>query len=490
MTLPQLWLRQRRPWLFLLLSLAWAGLLSLVALTLLQPVGLAQTGPVGPASDTEPDAWATATPLLPPRYDLAAAVASTGDVYYVAGGIGEDGQPLDLFQGYDLANAAWITLTHLPEPLSQAAMVRAGRYIHVLGGRNADGRPVSRHDAYLLDSGLTSWQSLAPYPSQTAGLAAAAWGGKLYTVGGVDAEGTSSVAAWRYDMTTDKWQRLADLPQPAGRVGVTAADGYLFAVGGISGTVPLTMFVRYDPRYDVWFEGPPLPGGRVAPVVIAGGDYLYVLGGGGFAGSPDLPWPSGLRYDMTQFPAAGWEPADTSGLYPLMGAAGICASGRLWVVGGLDIDGRLHAYNHYFDLGGVPCQPNRQPLRLPLVHVREGRPQLKAGRWAGTTDHDDPLSFAFDDATHSLLAGTLSGQFYLANCLLGGSATVPYTEDQAVTVDPESWTFSTANPLRQITGTFTSPTTAQGRYRFVAVSVRGYNFCGGSGTWQATWQGP
>jgi hypothetical protein len=476
--------------LLILIALALGGLLGLGTMLALEPGSQpAEAAGVPPESQHQPEMWSLAAPLSPTRHSLGAAASVAGDAYYAVGGTDQDGSPLGAVQRYELASNTWTTPTNLPQPLSLPGVANVGDWLHVVGGRRANGTPSNSHNAYLLST--QTWQSLAPYPAARSGIMVASWRGQLFAAGGLNANGSASDQAWRYDRIGDAWLPMNNMLRPAARAGVTAADGYVFMAGGIDGNTILKTFVRYDPLYDVWFQGPDLPEARVAPTVIAAGNYLYVFGGGGLAGNPDWPWITALRYEIDRYPLANWEVTDNFGLYPLVGSAGVCANSKLWVMGGYDIDGQVRNFNHYKDLEGEPCSPNRSPVRLPIVEALESPAGLLGGQWAGTTEHGDPFGFTFDLAHSLLVTDTLSGLFFLENCQSGGPVTVAFTAEVPVPVDPDTGSFSYGDGiLRSIMGSFTSPTTAEGTYALRAILVPGHDFCGGSGSWQATWQNP
>lgn len=472
--------RKRRSSLYLSLPVLLGGLL---ALSMILAVRL----PTSAAHETQPEAWQTAAPLIPARYDLGAASVAFDGGYYVVGGSDQQGAPLARLDRYDPTADAWEALRGLPQPLSQVGVAGLGFQIHAVGGQAENGQPVNSHKAYSPSQG--SWRSLAPYPAARRGVAVVASGGYLYAIGGINANGSSSSELWRYELGENRWTSLAPMPYTAGLSGAAAIDGRVFVVGGIRGSEAISDFVRYDPEFNSWFLGPPIPRGRMSPTVLAAGNYLYVFGGGWLVSGDIIPWPNAYRYDVSRFPNAVWEPVDTLGLYPLVGSGGVCVDGAFWVVGGFDVDGQASQLNHVLDLEGQPCKDSGQRTHLPIVPVRAGRDAPRSGVWVGSTEHGGAFGFVYDVTTNSLAAGTLAGEFLLDTCQVAAPAMVQYAVPDPVPVDLDTFSFvHGAGMAREISGTFLSLTEAEGGYHFDSVLVAGHGFCSGSGSWQAAWQ--
>ncbi|MGH9660931.1 MAG: kelch repeat-containing protein [Bryobacteraceae bacterium] len=123
------------------------------------------------------------------------------------------------------------------------------------------------------------WETRAPYPIASTEVSAAALGGKVYALCGI----TGSEALYIYDPRYDNWTTGAPLPIPGGadHCNVAAAGGKLYLVGAIrigSAFVSGDTF-EYDPAADRWTRVAAMPTPRGASGVAAIGARIYVAGG-------------------------------------------------------------------------------------------------------------------------------------------------------------------------------------------------------------------
>jgi hypothetical protein len=130
--------------------------------------------------------------------------------------------------------------------------------------------------------------------------------------------------------------------------------GAIFVMTGAATYESLSpAFMRYDPTGDSWAAGPALNTPRMSPAVIAAGDYVYVLGGGGCGGFWS-PCPTVERYHLPDFPNGGWEVLDDAMPAPVIATGYACAADRMWLGGGV-ANYAVVNLNQYLD-EGLACE--------------------------------------------------------------------------------------------------------------------------------------
>ncbi len=126
------------------------------------------------------------------------------------------------------------------------------------------------------------WRCGADMPTPRSEIQAAVADGRIYVAGGF-AMGSRIVAAFEaYDLQTDSWERLAPLPRRIHHAALAALDGRVYLSGGYRGlnmSVGTTELAVFDPAENRWQALADMPAPRVAHVMVALGDHLYVLGG-------------------------------------------------------------------------------------------------------------------------------------------------------------------------------------------------------------------
>jgi hypothetical protein len=202
-----------------------------------------------------------------------------------------------LFSSTALSAQNWISLTPLPEPVTNNAVTQArvgdSLYIYSFTGLDKTKIWSGIHlKAWRLAFGDTDWQALPPVPDPAGGKIAAAAStvkGKIYLIGGyhVAANGTeiSSRKVHRFDPATNAWlSDGADIPVPIDdQVQAVWRDSLIFVVTGWSNSTNVPNVQLYNPGTDTWAVGTPVPN-LVNYKVFGGsgtiiGDTLYYAGG-------------------------------------------------------------------------------------------------------------------------------------------------------------------------------------------------------------------
>ena len=225
-----------------------------------------------------------------PRWEFrAGCVAHSGKVYVIGG---EDTrahrwQPTAGVSSYDPKTNRWRTGPDLTKARDACAAVSFGDDIYVIGGRCTPDPGV----AYSLDTverwrpgkGDT-WEPVAPLTHPRDGLGAAAVGGKVYAIGGLAGQsGRPSVrGGWLevYDPKANVWTDGPSMPTPRDGFATVVAGTRIYTIGGRATEGDHSAAVEY---YDVadgaWHRDRPLPVGLVTARAVVVGRRLVVLGG-------------------------------------------------------------------------------------------------------------------------------------------------------------------------------------------------------------------
>jgi N-acetylneuraminic acid mutarotase len=227
--------------------------------------------------------WDALTPLTIPRSRLA--VTRMGDMLYVVGGEGRDGNTLDLFESYDLNVNRWRTLPSLPQPVANAAATTLNDAIYVAGGsmratRNSTVQQL--HDKLLRYSpGEGRWTVAATLPYPLAGASLVAYRDALYLVGGWDGTEMHD-EVWRLTPTSShtNWELVSRLPASKAFMGATVVGDEIYVVGGFDGQRELADATVLNLQSLEWRWLPPLNTARGGLSLIFDSIGILALGGG------------------------------------------------------------------------------------------------------------------------------------------------------------------------------------------------------------------
>lgn len=172
-------------------------------------------------------------------------------------------------------------------PLRQARagldVVTVNGQILAIGGFSPPPRVFATVETRRL-TGRDSWRSAPPMPTARGNLATAALNGRVYAVGGYDTNGDPLAVVETFNPRSARWATGLPLPQPRGAAGAAALDGRLYVAGG---TIPVgggelratASVIVYDPARNTWRPVAPMHTARERFRLVAGGDYLYAVGG-------------------------------------------------------------------------------------------------------------------------------------------------------------------------------------------------------------------
>jgi N-acetylneuraminic acid mutarotase len=221
--------------------------------------------------------------------------------FFLLGGLGEGAGQMQI---YDLSTNLWTLGPELPFRAGSSVSAVIGGKIYVAGGIDGDSTIA---EAAVYDPATETWTSIAPMPLPRNHAASGTDGSRWYIFGGrgpgsgdgnIVANGFDDVQV--YDPESDRWivsgaGPEAPTPLPVGRGGTGKAayvQGLFYIMGGETldgpGANENGVYERvdiYDPRTNLWTEGPPLPTPRHGIFPVATGNRIYLAGGGDHAGA-------------------------------------------------------------------------------------------------------------------------------------------------------------------------------------------------------------
>jgi large repetitive protein len=272
-------------------------------------------------------------------------------------------------------------------------------------GRLAVGELGTGKVTILKPRDLGCWSSKKPLPANLLDVGGAALGGKLYAVGGKTATGPRSDVNV-YDPATDTWTAVAPLPGPAvENPAVVALNGKLYAFGG--STSPFSGAVKnaavYDPATNAWTQLPQMAFSRGGAGAAAIGGKIYVVGGMGLDGA------SLASVEVFDTATESW--SSGPGMATRRDNPGVAAlNGRVYVFGGRTRDangttpnGTLGSVEMLDPASGawVARAPMPTGRRTMMVGTIGGKAQVMGGEASGTGSGVFSANEEYDPATDS-----------------------------------------------------------------------------------------
>ena len=289
----------------------------------------------------------TKSPMPMGLSDLPAV--SYNSKIYTFGGYGTSGGDVrNNVYSYDPAADTWASMTSMTYARWGPAAAVYDGIAYVFGGAP------SYVEAYNLSSNSWTTKNSLPGPISAQGLMAVTVGSKIYLF--------CYQYAYQYDPSTDTYTALTNLPtgysltwgtcayvNVGGEDRIYIIGGYNYAVGG-GGT---NVVLYYRPANNDWTQpatsAPYAAYGTTRDNPVINGKIYY---GYGNSQTSAFFYASMYAYD----PAAGTWTQLTSGIYPRDGGANGVVNGKLYVIGGREVEGGPYGvnYNECFD----PSQQN------------------------------------------------------------------------------------------------------------------------------------
>jgi len=174
------------------------------------------------------------------------------------------------------------------------------------------------------------WSLRAEAPLALTEVAAAAFGGQIWVAGGLRADGTPSDQVQVYDPVFDAWSTGPPLPEAVHHAALVSAGEQLYLLGGFAAGqdfVPTAVVRVFDGATGAWEQGPELPSPRAAGAAAFDGQRIVYGGGVG---------PDGVAAEVFALEGGGWRPIGA--LEPAREhlAAASDGAGRVFFLGGRD----------------------------------------------------------------------------------------------------------------------------------------------------------
>ena len=183
--------------------------------------------------DNDHDTWVRKAPMLFPKSNFA-LVHVSGKIYCF-GGVTFYQHPTEIIECYDCVTNRWTYVGMMPVTLVDLCAISYEKDIYILGGRTG----VGAHNV-LMKYNITdaTWSTLAHMPTARFKFGVCIIGNEIYVVGGqifshsnqtITRNNLCSVEV--YNIALNKWHQGPDLPHSMYNVGMVLLQGYLYACG-------------------------------------------------------------------------------------------------------------------------------------------------------------------------------------------------------------------------------------------------------------------
>lgn len=301
-----------------------------IGLIVLMVVALGVLASAGP--------WTEVASLNVARVKARACVVD-GKIY-VIGGTDPDKNPAPV-EVFDPRAGVWEILGPSPENVSMPCVAAVGGTIYVLAGRTLDKVRLLTGYMWTPGSGELAWTPVPGHMSMAHGDGACAViGTKIYLISGEDDtltnEGEDYVKVVDVlDTTTLTWSTAAPItPHQREDFDAVAVGNKIVCLGGQGGPAqsPLAWLDIYDAATDTWTfyeDGAPFPWEH--PRLAAVGGTVYALTGKGEGGFTNM------RLDLETMTWQRLTPPPV----PVFECAVVALDGKIYVIGGKDLDGNV-----------------------------------------------------------------------------------------------------------------------------------------------------
>ena len=220
--------------------------------------------------------WRLASPMPTARTGVSAV--ELDGLIYVMGGVGTNGDVLNLVEIYNPDTDVWDSGPELRTARFNAASVVYNDTILLMGGADSVGVALKKVEVFVPSE--NRWESFDNLNEEREGLAAVVLDNEVYVMGGAGEAGNILDSVEYFDSDRDRWE-LSDswsLDIPRALFAHAAQDNVAYAIGGFSTFGPVGLVQQYDED-----NGPqnlaPLMSGRGGLAAAYLDDAIYTMGG-------------------------------------------------------------------------------------------------------------------------------------------------------------------------------------------------------------------
>jgi len=248
--------------------------------------------------------WTQKSPMPTPR-DSAFGMTVFNGTIFVIGGYHVDGYMTSANEVYDPSTDTWETKTPMANTRVWVEVNAVNDKIYAIGGNIANHHRTNLTEVY--DPATNSWTVKQAAPIGVIKGTSIVVDDKIYILGGLgDNQTLNAVSNQIYDTTTDSWSFGASLPTQMWNTAAGATTGIMapkriYVMGGGFTEILNTVSV-YDPIFNNWTSGAPMPITRLSHAIVAVNDLFFVIGGFcSYEGPHPLgsPLAPGIRWNST-----------------------------------------------------------------------------------------------------------------------------------------------------------------------------------------------
>jgi DNA-binding CsgD family transcriptional regulator len=274
----------------------------------------------------ESTGWQTLTKLPSPRSDFALVMSQNR--LYAIGGKTVDSISNQV-ESLDLNNDQWENVSNKPTAVSDIQAVVINGLIYVPGGKKESGEISDQLEIY--DPNNDVWMSGEPVPQPRSAYSLTAFDGMVYLFGGFDGNGYVNTV-FQYDPSTDKWDIMNPMPTPRAFAGTGVAYGKIFVFGGLNDKGALSVNEIYTPSSGTdlagtWTKGLEMPAKRYGMGIVGIADIIFIIGG---VDSKNQALPSWVLYPEGDL----WQVFEAPIVEPWLGLGFTGAGSYLYAIGG------------------------------------------------------------------------------------------------------------------------------------------------------------
>lgn len=228
------------------------------------------------------DTWSLASGSMEAYRWGHSATTVDGKIYVMGGAnVGQGPANKDIEQ-YDPVSGTWSIVGEMTEGRIGHGAVEYQGKIYIMGGEYEEPSLTTLRTVEVYDPSGNTWESLTPMPMARIFMGACVVDGVIYVLGGGSKypySGIKSVEA--YDIAEDQWEEMTPLKTGLGDLHASILDGKIICAGGYPmWNTDATKTVQvYDPETDQSYHMSDMQFAHSAQAMLSFENKLYVMGG-------------------------------------------------------------------------------------------------------------------------------------------------------------------------------------------------------------------